>query len=120
MRTGHAPRSGSTRARRSRCSSPTCSGCRARADRGEARELREPRDRRAAAVSAPPLGAAAAARARGSRSPPTCSCPAGPFPPDERRVILVQRGQTLREVAEELQRVGLLRGTLGLPGARAR
>lgn len=39
--------------------------------------------------------------------------PAGPFPPRERRVILVQRGETLREVAAELQRVGLLRGTLG-------
>ena len=39
--------------------------------------------------------------------------PAGPFPDRERRVILVQRGQTLRQVADELQRVGLLRGTLG-------
>ncbi len=39
--------------------------------------------------------------------------PAGPFPPRERRVVLVQRGQTLREVASELQRVGVLRGTLG-------
>jgi UPF0755 protein len=39
--------------------------------------------------------------------------PAGPFPPRERRVILVQRGQSLRAVADELQRVGLLRGTLG-------
>ena len=39
--------------------------------------------------------------------------PAGPFPPSERRVVLVQRGQTLREVARELQRVGLIRGTLG-------
>jgi peptidoglycan lytic transglycosylase G len=39
--------------------------------------------------------------------------PAGPFPPDERRVVLVQRGETLRGVAEELHRVGLLRGTLG-------
>jgi len=39
--------------------------------------------------------------------------PAGPFPSAERRVILVQRGESLRQVAEELQRVGLLRGTLG-------
>jgi peptidoglycan lytic transglycosylase G len=38
--------------------------------------------------------------------------PAGFFPPPERRVILVQRGETLREIANELQRVGLLRGTL--------
>ncbi len=39
--------------------------------------------------------------------------PAGPFPPRERRVVLVRRGQTLREISGELQRVGLLRGTLG-------
>lgn len=39
--------------------------------------------------------------------------PAGLFPPKENRVILVQRGQSLRAVADELQRVGLLRGTLG-------
>ena len=39
--------------------------------------------------------------------------PAGPFPPAERRVILVERGRTLREVGEELRRVGVLRGTLG-------
>jgi UPF0755 protein len=38
--------------------------------------------------------------------------PAGFFPPRERRVILVQRGQTLRHIATELQRVGLLRGSL--------
>jgi len=38
--------------------------------------------------------------------------PAGFFPPRERRVILVQRGQTLRQIAMELQRVELLRGTL--------
>ena len=38
--------------------------------------------------------------------------PAGFFPSAERRVILVQRGETLREIAAELQRVGLLRGTL--------
>jgi UPF0755 protein len=39
--------------------------------------------------------------------------PAGPFPPRERHVVLVRRGQTLREVGHELERVGLLRGTLG-------
>ncbi|HET9326260.1 MAG TPA: endolytic transglycosylase MltG [Candidatus Eisenbacteria bacterium] len=38
--------------------------------------------------------------------------PAGFFPPRERRVILVQRGETLRSIAAELQRVGLLRGSL--------
>ena len=39
--------------------------------------------------------------------------PAGPFPSDERRVVLVQRGESLREVASELERVGLIHGTLG-------
>lgn len=39
--------------------------------------------------------------------------PAGPFPPDERRVVLVRRGQTLGQVAQELKRVGLLNGTTG-------
>src|SRR5262245_7245326 len=39
--------------------------------------------------------------------------PAGLFPAPEHRVILVQRGQTLRQVADELKRVGLLSGTLG-------
>jgi peptidoglycan lytic transglycosylase G len=39
--------------------------------------------------------------------------PAGLFPAPEHRVILIQRGQTLREVSEELKRVGLLSGTLG-------
>src|SRR4030095_4813884 len=38
--------------------------------------------------------------------------PAGFFPARERRVILVQRGETLRDIAGEMQRVGLLRGTL--------
>jgi len=38
--------------------------------------------------------------------------PAGMVPPRERRVVLVQRGQNLREIAQELKRVGLLRGTL--------
>lgn len=39
--------------------------------------------------------------------------PAGPFPPEGRRVVLIQRGQSLREIASELERVGLLQGTLG-------
>jgi UPF0755 protein len=39
--------------------------------------------------------------------------PAGPFPPRERRVVLVQRGQSLRGVANELKRVGLIHGTMG-------
>ena len=39
--------------------------------------------------------------------------PAGTFPPDERRAILVERGQSLNHVAAELKRVGLLHGTLG-------
>jgi UPF0755 protein len=39
--------------------------------------------------------------------------PAGPFPPAEDRVILVQRGQSLKQVAGELERVGLIRGTFG-------
>lgn len=39
--------------------------------------------------------------------------PAGPFPPDERRVVLVQRGQSLMSVAEEMKRVGLLHSTVG-------
>lgn len=38
--------------------------------------------------------------------------PAGPFPPRERRVIVIERGQTLRSIATELQRVGVLHGTL--------
>jgi UPF0755 protein len=39
--------------------------------------------------------------------------PAGLFPSGERKAILIQRGETLAEIADELQRVGLLRGTLG-------
>jgi len=38
--------------------------------------------------------------------------PAGFFPPHERRVVMVMRGQNLRGIAGELKRVGLLRGTL--------
>jgi UPF0755 protein len=39
--------------------------------------------------------------------------PAGPFPAREHRVVLVRRGETLRDVGTELERVGVLRGTLG-------
>jgi UPF0755 protein len=39
--------------------------------------------------------------------------PAGPFPPDERRVVLIQRGQSLQQIGRELKRVGLMQGTLG-------
>ena len=38
--------------------------------------------------------------------------PAGLLPPRERVVVLIQRGQSLGEIAQELKRVGLLRGTL--------
>lgn len=39
--------------------------------------------------------------------------PAGPFPSNERRVILVQRGEGLKQIARELERNGLIHGTLG-------
>ena len=39
--------------------------------------------------------------------------PAGLLPPPERRTVLVERGQSLDQVAGELKRVGLLRGRLG-------
>lgn len=39
--------------------------------------------------------------------------PAGMFPPRERRTIVIQRGQSLRSIALELQRVGVIRGTFG-------
>jgi UPF0755 protein len=39
--------------------------------------------------------------------------PAGLAPPDERRVVLVQRGETLAGIAGELKRQGLIRSTLG-------
>ena len=38
--------------------------------------------------------------------------PAGPFPPDEKRVVLVQRGESLRDIAEELERVGLIKSRI--------
>ncbi|NOT34066.1 MAG: endolytic transglycosylase MltG [Candidatus Eisenbacteria bacterium] len=42
--------------------------------------------------------------------------PAGVSPLDERRVVIVQRGQSLRSVGDELKRVGLLRSTVGFHG----
>jgi len=39
--------------------------------------------------------------------------PAGAFPPDERRVVLIQRGQSLHQIADEMVRVGLMQGPLG-------
>ncbi len=39
--------------------------------------------------------------------------PAGLLPKHEKKVVLVERGQSLGRVASELKRVGLLRGTLG-------
>lgn len=39
--------------------------------------------------------------------------PAGPFPTPSRRVILIQRGQSVHQIAAELVRVGLMQGTLG-------
>jgi UPF0755 protein len=39
--------------------------------------------------------------------------PAGLAPPDERRVVLVQRGETLAGIARELKRQGLIRSTIG-------
>ena len=39
--------------------------------------------------------------------------PAGPFPPSERRTVIIERGESLRAIATELQRAGLLRGQVG-------
>ena len=39
--------------------------------------------------------------------------PAGLLPPPERRTVRIERGQTVRQIAGELKRVGLLRGTFG-------
>jgi len=38
--------------------------------------------------------------------------PAGPFPPDERRVVIVERGQSLHALAAELQRTGVVRSPI--------
>ena len=39
--------------------------------------------------------------------------PAGAFPLRERRVVHIQRGQSVRQIGAELKRVGLIQGTLG-------
>ena len=39
--------------------------------------------------------------------------PAGLFPPDERRAIMIARGETVHGIATELVRVGLIQGTFG-------
>lgn len=39
--------------------------------------------------------------------------PAGPFPRNERRTVIVARGQSLQSVGRELQRVGVIRGSFG-------
>ncbi len=39
--------------------------------------------------------------------------PAGFFPPDERRTVIIERGQSLHEIAQELRRAGVIRGTFG-------
>ena len=57
---------------------------------------------------------------RWSRSLADLFLPAGPFPPTERRVVLVQRGQTLREIAERAEARRADARHARLPGARAR
>ncbi|MFN8589525.1 MAG: endolytic transglycosylase MltG [Candidatus Eisenbacteria bacterium] len=39
--------------------------------------------------------------------------PAGLFPPEERRTVIIERGQSLHQIAAELQRAGVIRGTFG-------
>jgi UPF0755 protein len=39
--------------------------------------------------------------------------PAGPFPPRERRTVIIERGQRLPAIAAELQRQGVLRSSTG-------
>ena len=39
--------------------------------------------------------------------------PAGLFPPDERRVVLIQHGESVHEIAVEMVRLGLMQGTFG-------
>ena len=39
--------------------------------------------------------------------------PAGPFPPDARRTVIIERGESLRAIATQLQRAGLLRSPVG-------
>jgi len=39
--------------------------------------------------------------------------PAGPFPPAERRTVIIEHGESLRAIASELQRAGLLHSPVG-------
>jgi UPF0755 protein len=39
--------------------------------------------------------------------------PAGPFPRPDKRTVIIERGQSLRAIATELQRAGLLRSPIG-------
>lgn len=39
--------------------------------------------------------------------------PAGPFPPHQRRTVVIERGQSLQSIARELQRSGVIRGAFG-------
>ncbi len=39
--------------------------------------------------------------------------PAGPFPANDRRTVIVARGQSLQSIARELERVGVIRGPFG-------
>ena len=39
--------------------------------------------------------------------------PAGPFPPSGRRTVIIERGESLRAIATELQRAGLLHSPVG-------
>jgi UPF0755 protein len=39
--------------------------------------------------------------------------PAGPFPSSERRTVIIERGESLRSIATELQRAGLLHSPVG-------
>jgi len=39
--------------------------------------------------------------------------PAGPFPPRQRRTVIIDHGQSLHAIAQELQRVGVIRSSFG-------
>lgn len=39
--------------------------------------------------------------------------PAGPFPPNERRTVVIERGQSLQAITRELQRAGVIHGSFG-------
>ena len=76
--------------------------------------------RLASGPSGPAAGRCCCCWSPRSRWPPTCSCRPGPFPPDERRVVLVQRGQT---PARDRRRAAARRAAARharLPGAGAR